>query len=299
MFPQALIAVGYIPGTTNPADALTKIFRDPIEIINSPIYRYGQEAFGIREGLEQDVVATCQAGVFQYKGLPSRFFQEARITYHKWENSMRTLGQVGHTERNLFDHQYTLTLNLTLSKEVYDRWSTKFFLVSRMLRAAAILASLELAQAHIIASKEELRKEEWGIILRSGQAHFPEGVKEMTETEIQGIQTTNLRLASHTARSLFGTKYIPILGRKDPLKEKVMRMAHLAGSQAHRAVHNLQKNTMANVTSGEVWVVLRDYKTDVKAHTRACGICRRFSEEKCRPSLGNTQLAAQQCRPIF
>ena len=70
----------------------------------------------------------------------------------------------------------------------------------------------------------------------------------MTETEIQGIQTTNLRLASHTARSLFGTKYIPILGRKDPLKEKVMRMAHLAGPQAHRAVHNLQKTTMANVT---------------------------------------------------
>ena len=37
MFPQALITVGYIPWTTNPADALTKIFRDPIEIINSPI----------------------------------------------------------------------------------------------------------------------------------------------------------------------------------------------------------------------------------------------------------------------
>ena len=75
MFPQALITVGYISGNTNPADALTKIFRDPIEIINSPIYRYGPEAFGTREGLEQDVVAICQAGVFQYKGLPSRFLQ--------------------------------------------------------------------------------------------------------------------------------------------------------------------------------------------------------------------------------
>ena len=83
-----------------------------------------------------------------------------------------------------------------------------------MLRAAAILASLELFCLHIIASQEEVRKEAWGIILRSGQAHFPEGVKEMAETEIQGIQTTNLRLASNTARSLYGTKYIPILGEK-------------------------------------------------------------------------------------
>ena len=76
MFPQALITVGYIPGTTNPADALTKIFKDSIEIINSPIYRYGPESFDTREGLGQDVVATCKAGGFQYLGLPSRFFQE-------------------------------------------------------------------------------------------------------------------------------------------------------------------------------------------------------------------------------
>ena len=151
-------------------------------------------------------------------------------------------------ERNLLDHQYTFTLNLTLSKEVYDRWSAKFFLISKMLRATAILASLELSRIHIMASKEEVRKEAWGIILRTGQAHFPEGVKEMAETEVQGIQTTNLRLASHTARSLYGTKYIRILGRKDPLKEKVMRRAHLAGPQVLRSVHNLQKTTMANVT---------------------------------------------------
>ena len=141
--------------------------------------------------------------------------------------------------------------------------------------------------------------EAWGIILRSGQAHFEEGVKEMAETEVQGIQTNNLRLASHTARSLYGTKYIPILGRKDPLKEKVMRRAHLAGPQVLRSLHNLQKTTMANVTSGELGAVWRDYKTDVKAYTRACGICRRFSEEKCRPSLGNKLFRTSQCIQPF
>ena len=139
--------------------------------------------------------------------------EKGRSSYLKWENSVRSLDQED-PWRNLLDHKYTFSLNLTLSREVYDRWSAKFFLLSKMLRTASILASLELFCLHMIASQEEVRKEAWGIILRSGQAHFPEGVKEMAETEIQGIQTTNLRLASNTARSLYGTKYIPILGEK-------------------------------------------------------------------------------------
>ena len=109
---------------------------------------------------------------------------KARASYLKWENSIRALGQED-PGRNLLDHQYTYRLNLT--REVYDTWSANFFLLSKMLRATAILASIELFRLHIIASQEEVRKEAWGIILRSGQAHFPEGVKEMAETEIQGI----------------------------------------------------------------------------------------------------------------
>ena len=177
------------------------------------------------------------------------------------------MGQEG-PGRNLLDHQYTFNLNLTLSREVYDRWSAKFFLLSKMLRATAILASLELSRLHIMASPEEVRKEAWGIILRSGQTHFLEGVKEMAETEIQGIQTTNLRLASHTARSLYGTKYIPILERKNPLKKKLMRKAHFTGPQVLRSVHNLQKTTMAKVTSGELGTVWRDRRQDVHQSMR-------------------------------
>ena len=66
--------------------------------------------------------------------------------------------------RNLLDHQYTYRLNLTLSREVYDTWSANFFLLSKMLRATSILASLELFRLHIIASQDEVRKKAWGII---------------------------------------------------------------------------------------------------------------------------------------
>ena len=44
-FPKAIITVGHIPGETNPADTMTKIFRNPIKVINSDLYRYGSEKF--------------------------------------------------------------------------------------------------------------------------------------------------------------------------------------------------------------------------------------------------------------
>ena len=38
-FPKAIITVGHIPGESNPADTMTKIFRDPVKVINSDLYR--------------------------------------------------------------------------------------------------------------------------------------------------------------------------------------------------------------------------------------------------------------------
>ena len=75
-----------------------------------------------------------------------------------------------------------------------------------MLRAATVLTSLELHKTQPIATHIEAHKEAWGILLRSAQSHYPLGMKEMAEKEIHGIKATNMRLASHTAGSLYGTK---------------------------------------------------------------------------------------------
>ena len=71
-FPKAIITVGHIPGPSNPADTMTKIFRDPIAVINFNLYRHGTEKFASKEELGEDVVATCQDGVFTFIGLPTR-----------------------------------------------------------------------------------------------------------------------------------------------------------------------------------------------------------------------------------
>ena len=78
MFPRARITVGHIPGDMNLADSLTKLYKDPVSAINSMIYRFGPKIFGFKTTLEENVVATCEDGVFTYLGLPAKFLTEVK-----------------------------------------------------------------------------------------------------------------------------------------------------------------------------------------------------------------------------
>jgi hypothetical protein len=44
-FPNASILIGHLPGVDNPSDSLTKLYKDPVSVINSILYREGPEQF--------------------------------------------------------------------------------------------------------------------------------------------------------------------------------------------------------------------------------------------------------------
>ena len=71
------MTIGHIPGPYNPADSLMKLYRDPVEVINSVLYRYGPSQFETLEKLAEDTVATCKNGSFKFIGLPEKFLTEA------------------------------------------------------------------------------------------------------------------------------------------------------------------------------------------------------------------------------
>ena len=75
-FPNANIMVGHLSGAENPADRMTKLFKDPIAIINSKLYREGPSKFGSLEAHREDVAATCANGEFTFHGLPYKFVAE-------------------------------------------------------------------------------------------------------------------------------------------------------------------------------------------------------------------------------
>ena len=83
------------------------------------------------------------------------------------------------------------------------------------------------------------------------------------------LKVTNLRLASHTARALYGTKHLPVLGREDPIRIEIIRRAHTSGPLGVRTIHHYYPG---NLTSREMGVIWEDFKRDVQTYTRMCGI---------------------------
>ena len=137
-------------------------------------------------------------------------------------------------------------------------------------------------------SMEAVRREAWATLIKTAQTHYPAGVSKLEEAVVHGIKVTNLRLASHTARELYGTKHLPILGVDDPIRTKFIRRAHTTDSTGSRGTHQFGKTTLANLMSGEMGIIWERCKADGQTYKRLCGICRRSSKEKCCPSLGDT-----------
>ena len=75
-FPNASILIGHLPGVDNPSDSLTKLYKDPVDVINSILYREGPEQFRSIERLSEDTVATYHNGEFKFLGLPAKFLSE-------------------------------------------------------------------------------------------------------------------------------------------------------------------------------------------------------------------------------
>ena len=91
---------------------------------------------------------------------------------------------------NLLDHKYVMKLTLTLEKETYKRWINKFFSIERLLRAAACLVCLHTTGMD--TSNIDNRKEAWGLMLRSAQRNFGEGMAEISDTQVHGIKVMAL-----------------------------------------------------------------------------------------------------------
>merc|ERR1711888_437089 len=116
------------------------------------------------------------------------------------------------------------------------------------MRAASWLVCLHTKGTDMF--NMNIKREAWGLILRSAQRHFNEGVAATSDGQIHGIKVMTLRLQSNTARELFGTKFLPVIGGNDPIRTQLLRSAHQPELGAGRAMHHLEKTTLANLVRG-------------------------------------------------
>ena len=75
-FENTEIKICHIGGDINPSDSMTKLYADPIKVINSDNYRIGPSKFDSHASLSEDLVATVKNGTFEWLGLPEKFIPE-------------------------------------------------------------------------------------------------------------------------------------------------------------------------------------------------------------------------------
>ena len=136
-----------------------------------------------------------------------------------------------------------------------------------------------------------------GLLFRSSQRHFD--VKEWTEISIDGIGCLRLRIEKEIASQIYGTLNIPILSYKDPVTAKLIRSSHWMRGDVSRGVHNLTKSTLANLVKREAAVFWKGQQRNVRRVIQECGICRRFDEKVCRPTLGRSLFRCRVGAPPF
>ena len=206
----------------------------------------------------------------------------------RWLEGTKEKFYIDSNSPNLIDSRQECRLNTILTKKKYLTWCQSFFGLQKMFRACCMLASLEMTRLGLNYSIMEVKKEGQGILLRSGQHYYNKDIKKLADSQVSGIQTMSLRLQSHKAMELYGTRHLPVLGSDDPLKRKVLRSAHELGSGTMRRMHNLEKTTSSEVLKGELGMTWKTQVKDVNEFISVCGICLRFRKAKCRPALGQT-----------
>ena len=75
-FKNTEIKICHIGGDFNPSDNMTKLYANPIKVINSDNYRFGPPKFNSHASLSEDLVATVKNGTFEWLGLPEKFIPE-------------------------------------------------------------------------------------------------------------------------------------------------------------------------------------------------------------------------------
>ena len=121
-----------------------------------------------------------------------------------------------------------------------------------------------------------VKKEAQGILILTGQKYFNKGIQKMSDSQVSGIRTMSLRLQSHKAMEIYGTRFLPILGSNDPLVRKVIRNGHELGSGTERRTHNLEKTSNSEIVKGEMGLTWKTQVKDVRNFIGTCGICLRF-----------------------
>ena len=173
-----------------------------------------------------------------------------------------------------------------MDKASYDKALGRFFTLPKMLQYFSWVAGLDLAKNGIHHQGEFIKRECFGLLMRTSQSHYRDNLQKLADLEVDGIRFMSLRLQpNHT--DLFNTNFLPVIGSNDPLRFKFIRHHHLMSNAGLRTMHANKKSTTHLVSQGAWGVTWHKKKADVSKYIDSCGSCNRMNINiKATPPMG-------------
>merc|ERR1712237_115206 len=114
-----------------------------------------------------------------------------------------------------------------MDKATYDKALGSFFTLPKMLQFCSWVTALDLAKNGIHHQGDIIKRESFGLLMRTSQTHYKQNLEKLGDVKIDGIRFMSLRLQpNHT--ELFNTNFLPVVGSNDPLRFKFIRHHNLS-----------------------------------------------------------------------
>ena len=122
-------------------------------------------------------------------------------------------------------------LNGTLPRENYLKLLNSKFDTTHCIKILMIIVKYALRKMKVELTETLLEAEAWRIMVRTSQKLFPAKVRKgFPEKMIHNIRVVQFRLDPQKMSEHYDTRYLPVLGKGDPLAIKMTRDNHVEKS---------------------------------------------------------------------
>ena len=278
-----IIKVAHCAGINMPGDYLTRLVPDPVELINSDLYRHGNKVWGSSEWPSAENTYL----VYQYNS-PPKFFN-AIPEQHSQNNCIRCSQPATLQQTAVMSSKENCDRIPLLSQNLYTYFFLKFSGLRKLLNVISILYSWNPSRRGWTNSHFDSFS--FKVLVKSHQKIFglPKQIKRMMpHPDGDGIQIATTRLDSVTGDVMNVNIHTPVLNRNDQsLINMLIYYHHCQPSGLLSKIHLGTTLTSAQIRSGPYAVFFPGLKAAVQKFVSSCAVCNYVSG---RPQ--NSELSA-------
>ena len=138
----------------------------------------------------------------------------------------------------------------------------------------------------MVLSDIELEVDSWRILIRSSQKHYPAKIRKgLLEKQIYGIRLEIFRIDPDKMMKKYNTRFLPILGKQDPLALKLVRDHHVENSFLDK-VHLSIRTSLKNLSRGRFRIFFPEGRTYLHQMVNTSPRCLEQSEWCYKQELG-------------